>query len=106
MRVRIPPLPQLNNTKLMGSDNQLIPQAKMMRLIDMIMLLLNSKMTVEELATKLDTSKRTIARYIALLSFLEIPVDKDFDNRYFIVNNLCPFCGKDRTIHEEQNIHE
>lgn len=73
--------------------NVFIAQAKIMRLLELIMFLQASRWTIEQLAEKFDMSDRTIYRYIQILESLEFGVEKDFDNRYFIVEDTCPLCG-------------
>lgn len=70
-----------------------VAQAKLMRLMELIMLLQSARFTVEELAEHFDQCERTVYRYINLLESLEFGIEKDFNKRYFIVEHTCPLCG-------------
>lgn len=73
-----------------------IPQAKIMRLLQMVAIIHEShRATINELREQLDTSKRTIYRYIKILEAVGIPVDIDETGKIFIVDHHCPLCGKE-----------
>lgn len=90
-------------TKVRKSDRALTPnrlremhfsyvaEAKLRRLIELIILLQSSRMTVPQLADRIDHSERTVYRYIKLLESVDFVIEKDFEDRYFIVKN--PLCG-------------
>lgn len=72
----------------------IIAQAKMLRLMQMIVLLQSSAFTIAQLAKRFDMCERSVYRYIKIMEALDFLVDKDFDNRYFIQKtNRCPLCG-------------
>lgn len=65
----------------------IIPQAKLLRLFQIIAVLKSGHWTIKQLAERFDTSERTIYRYINLLEEVDFLVEKDFDNRYFIITS-------------------
>jgi predicted DNA-binding transcriptional regulator YafY len=65
----------------------IIPQAKLLRLFQIIAVLKSGHWTIKQLAERFDTSERTIYRYINLLEEVDFLIEKDFDNRYFIVTS-------------------
>ena len=65
----------------------IIPQAKLLRLFQIIAVLKAGHWTIKQLAERFDTSERTIYRYINLLEEVDFLVEKDFDNRYFIITS-------------------
>lgn len=65
----------------------IIPQAKLLRLFQIIAVLKSGHWTIRQLAERFDTSERTIYRYINLLEEVDFLIEKDFDNRYFIVTS-------------------
>ena len=62
----------------------MIPQAKILRVFQLIGLLKGGGRTVEQLAQQLDTTSRTIYRYFKLLEEIGFIIDQDFHSRYFI----------------------
>lgn len=81
--------------------HQFIAEGKMLRVLTLIRLLCSDRYTVSQLADRLDTTERTISRYIALFEFMDIPTDKDFEGKYFIVQGHCPLCGVTTNNHNE-----
>jgi len=65
----------------------IIPQAKLLRLFQIIAVLKAGHWTIRQLAERFDTSERTIYRYINLLEEVDFLIEKDFDNRYFIITS-------------------
>lgn len=65
----------------------IIPQAKLLRLFQIIAVLKAGHWTIRQLAERFDTSERTIYRYINLLEEVDFLVEKDFENRYFIITS-------------------
>jgi proteasome accessory factor C len=65
----------------------IIPQAKLLRLFQIIAVLKSGHWTIKQLAERFDTSERTIYRYIKLLEEVDFLIEKDFDNRYFIITS-------------------
>ena len=61
-----------------------IPQAKILRVFQLIGLLKTGGRTVSQLADQLDTTTRTMYRYFKLLGELGFVIDQDFHNKYFI----------------------
>ena len=72
--------------KIIGKKTEsIIPQAKLLRLFQIIAVLKSGHWTIRQLAERFDTSERTIYRYINLLEEVDFLLEKDFDNRYFII---------------------
>lgn len=65
-------------------DTSPIPQAKLMRVLELIALLKGKGKTIGEMAERFDMSERSIYRYLKLLDAVGFVIDKDFHNRYFI----------------------
>lgn len=65
----------------------IIPQAKLLRLFQIIAVLKSGHWTIRQLAARFDTSDRTIYRYLNLLEEVDFLIEKDFDNRYFIITS-------------------
>lgn len=65
----------------------IIPQAKLLRLFQIIAVLKSGHWTIQQLAERFDTSARTIYRYLNLLEAVDFLIEKDFDNRYFIITS-------------------
>ncbi|MDH4093012.1 MAG: WYL domain-containing protein [Cyclobacteriaceae bacterium] len=63
----------------------IIPQAKLLRLFQIIAVLKSGHWTINQLADRFDTSERTIYRYLNLLEEVDFLIEKDFNNRYFII---------------------
>lgn len=65
----------------------IIPQAKLLRLFQIIAVLKSGHWTIRQLAERFDTSDRTIYRYLNLLEEVDFLIEKDFNNRYFIITS-------------------
>jgi proteasome accessory factor C len=61
-----------------------IPQAKILRVFQLISLLKSGGRTVNQLAQQLDANARTIYRYFKLLEELGFIIDQDFHGKFFI----------------------
>ncbi|HYG04773.1 MAG TPA: WYL domain-containing protein [Chryseosolibacter sp.] len=68
-------------------EEAILPHGKLMRLFQIIAVLKSGHWTIQQLADRFDTSVRTIYRYIKLLEEVEFLIEKDFNNRYFIVTS-------------------
>ena len=68
-------------------EEAILPHGKLMRLFQIIAALKSGHWTIQQLAERFDTSVRTIYRYINLLEEVEFLIEKDFNNRYFIVTS-------------------
>ncbi len=62
----------------------MIPQAKILRVFQLIGLLKGGGRTVDQLAQQLDATSRTVYRYFKLLEEIGFIIDQDFHGRYFI----------------------
>ena len=72
--------------KIIGKKTEsIIPQAKLLRLFQIIAVLKSGHWTIRQLADRFDTSERTIYRYINLLEEVDFLLEKDFENRFFII---------------------
>jgi proteasome accessory factor C len=65
----------------------LIPQARLLKLFQIIAVLKSGHFTIKQLADRFDSSARTIYRYISLLEEANFLVEQDFQNRYFIATS-------------------
>lgn len=72
-----------------------VAQQKMRRVLSLIILLCKKRQTITQLARHLNTTERTVYRYIDLLKSLNIELDKDLDGQWFIVDFNCPVCGQE-----------
>lgn len=70
----------------------LIPEKKIYRVLKLIKLLSEERLTLKQIADNLEFNWRTSYRYLNLLQSVGYEIECDFDNRYFITNG-CPFCG-------------
>ena len=77
----------MNAKKSTAKTESIIPQAKLLRLFQIIAVLKAGHWTIRQLAERFDTSERTIYRYINLLEEVDFLIEKDFDNRYFIITS-------------------
>lgn len=58
------------------------------------LLLKKGPIGIRDIQKELNLTERTVYRYFNLLEKLGVPLEKDFSNRYFIVETeRCPFCG-------------
>jgi hypothetical protein len=81
------------------TENTLIAQARLLRVLALLQLLLSGRrFTIEELASILDSSPRSAYRYLHLLEAVDLPIEKDFHNRYFLAQDNCPLCSKNHTL--------
>ena len=81
-----PGRPQMTKKKVVGKKTEsIIPQAKLLRLFQIIAVLKSGHWTIKQLAERFDTSERTIYRYIKLLEEVDFLLEKDFENRFFII---------------------
>ena len=72
--------------RIVGKKTEsIIPQAKLLRLFQIIAVLKSGHWTIKQLADRFDTSERTIYRYINLLEEVDFLLEKDFENRFFII---------------------
>jgi predicted DNA-binding transcriptional regulator YafY len=62
----------------------MIPQAKILRVFQLIGLLKSGGRTVQQLAEQLDATQRTVYRYFKLLEEIGFIIDQDFHGRYFV----------------------
>lgn len=65
----------------------LIPQARLLKLFQIIAVLKSGHFTIKQLAERFDSSQRTLYRYISLLEEANFLVEQDFQNRYFIATS-------------------
>ena len=65
----------------------IIPQAKLLRLFQIIAVLKSGHWTIKQLADRFDTSERTIYRYLNLLEEVDFLIEKDFENNCLYIQN-------------------
>lgn len=65
----------------------ILPHGRLMRLFQIIAVLKSGHWTIQQLSERFDTSQRTIYRYINLLEEVDFLIEKDFQNRYFIMTS-------------------
>jgi predicted DNA-binding transcriptional regulator YafY len=65
----------------------LIPQARLLKLFQIIAVLKSGHFTIKQLADRFDSSSRTIYRYVSLLEEANFLIEQDFQNRYFIATS-------------------
>lgn len=84
------------------------PQAKIQRVIQMVSFLINGRWTIEQFALKFDITTRTAYRYLTLIESLDFAIDKDWEDRFFIVEGTCPICGEKHKSRENkrQDVHQ
>jgi proteasome accessory factor C len=70
--------------KKLKKVESIIPQTKLLRLFQIISVLKNGRWTIKSIAQRFDASERTIYRYLKLLEEVDFPIEKGFDNMYFI----------------------
>jgi proteasome accessory factor C len=76
----------MKKKRIIGKKTEsIIPQAKLLRLFQIIAVLKSGHWTIKQLADRFDTSERTIYRYINLLDEVDFLLEKDFENRFFII---------------------
>ncbi len=68
-------------------EESAIPQAKLLRLLEIISALKSGHWTINDLARKVDMSERTIYRYLKLFTAVNFIVEQDFKDRYFIATS-------------------
>ncbi len=75
-------------SKLKADSNsyQLTEQAKVFRILKLIKVLLTKPVTIKKLAELIETSDKSIYRYIKLLEEVGYSIDKKPGNQYFIIN--------------------
>lgn len=71
-------------TRKPKKPESIIPQAKLLKLFQIMAVLKTDRWTIRNLSGRFETSERTIYRYIKLLEEVDIPIEKGFDNKYFI----------------------
>lgn len=70
--------------KRIKKAESIIPQTKLLRLFQIIAVLKGGRWTIKDIAQRFDASERTIYRYLKLLEEVDFPIEKGFDNKYFI----------------------
>jgi proteasome accessory factor C len=73
--------------KTTKKKESIIPQARLLKLFQIIAVLKSGHCTIRQLAQRFDSSERTIYRYLGLLEEANFLIEQDFQNRYFIVTS-------------------
>lgn len=63
---------------------------KQMRVLELVAMLCDKPLTLQEMADEMDTSKRTIYRYCAMIVDLGCALEPDEQGKYHL--DQCPFC--------------
>lgn len=88
------------------ADLKHVPQAKMIRIMQIIGTIAHTPLHIYEIATLLEVSERTAYRYMSMIGFMEVPVKAKERHgfggkgqkgnrkvkRYYL--DQCPFCKK------------
>jgi len=61
-----------------------VPQAKLVRLLNLINELRKQSLTINQIMERYDVSKRTAYRYVDIIELCDIPIEQDFKRRYYI----------------------
>lgn len=69
------------------TKDSIIPQAKLLRLFQIIAVMKTGKWSIKSLAERFDMSERTIYRYIQLLEEVEFLVEQDMSGNFFIMTS-------------------
>lgn len=77
----------MEKKKKKKAQDSIIPQARLLKLFQIIAVLKSGHFTIKQLATRFDSSERTIYRYITLLEEASFLIEQDFQNRYFIATS-------------------
>lgn len=77
----------MGKKKSAAKPEPLIPQARLLKLFQIIAVLKSGHFSIKQLADRFDTSQRTIYRYISLLEEANFLIEQDFANRYFIATS-------------------
>jgi hypothetical protein len=75
-----------------------IPQAKLLRLMQLIVLLSRDRLTINDIAYKLGTSARSAYRYVILIRVTGFMIEKDSEQRYYVQISSCPCCGHQKAL--------
>jgi predicted DNA-binding transcriptional regulator YafY len=70
----------------MAKETASVPQAKLVRLLNLINRLSVDRLTIQDIVHIYDVSQRTAYRYIKILEAAELEVEQDFHNKYYIIN--------------------
>jgi len=79
--------PKKKTEKKEKQTESILPHGRLMRLFQIIAVLKSGHWTIQQLAERFDTSSRTVYRYIKLLEEVDFLIEKDFQNRYFIITS-------------------
>lgn len=66
---------------------------KQWRLFEVIAWLRRNRGTMTDIQNEFNLSSRTIYRYLISIDELGFPIEQDFEDKYFIIECECPFCG-------------
>jgi proteasome accessory factor C len=77
----------LMEKKKKKATESIIPQARLLKLFQIIAVLKSGHFSIKQLAARFDSSERTIYRYVTLLEEANFLIEQDFQNRYFIATS-------------------
>lgn len=78
--------------KSAATFDEYVKQPKQLRVMEVARMLCKGPGFIKDMASKENTSQRTIYRYIALLKTIGMDIRMDDRGRYFITE--CPFCKR------------
>lgn len=84
-------LPSAHFPALTNEEGEFVPQAKILRVLTLILTLYGHRLSVRSIAEMLDVTERTAYRYLSLIETAGIPVDS-VGSHFFIAQDDCPFC--------------
>ena len=70
-------------------------------IIHLVRALHERRLTMRDMGNVLGVSGRTAYRQLEILERLGFPIEKDFDGKFFIASDECPFCKKPTTTTNE-----
>jgi predicted DNA-binding transcriptional regulator YafY len=73
-----------------------IPQAKVLRLMELMRAMCGNPMSIEQIADKLDIHVRNAYRYLALIEQLGVNVKRTNRNVMMYYIDQCPCCGREK----------
>ena len=72
--------------KTTGRPRELsVAAVKLMRCLQIMNLLENGRYSINEISKRFEISTRTVYRYIHLFDEIGLIIEKDFENRFFII---------------------
>jgi predicted DNA-binding transcriptional regulator YafY len=83
------------NTRPQEQKMIFLAQSKMIKLFQLVQFLMEDERTLGEISERLDISDRTTYRYLHMLDYTGVHIEKSFNEKFFIAMDTCPVCGKE-----------